>query len=322
MPSRFTGRFTLLVAAATLCGALPIRGQQLQSPREQLKQYVADLQKNPSDDDLRGKIIKLALTLDPKPATPPEVQELLGRGGQAFEDAKKAISAGDTVAANTDLALAAAAFSKASLAAPWVADYYLNLASANDAAKNYPQSLKNYEFYLEAAPDAQDADKVRQRIGALKYELDKQQAADDAAHAATAQAERQRENQVRAQEERGRLYPFEGTWQGEDNNTTNPLGLLQFFPIQIWYDTGWKAAYRNKDGSSSSDSDPVDVEHTSGSHITLLIHNISFNETDRVELDISSDGQSLTGRAEVRNGSMAHPGKWIWVPAVLHKVGR
>jgi hypothetical protein len=61
------------------------------APREQLKQYVGDLQKNPSDDALREKIIKLGLTLDPKPAIPSEVQEYLGRGGQAFEDAKAAI---------------------------------------------------------------------------------------------------------------------------------------------------------------------------------------------------------------------------------------
>jgi hypothetical protein len=45
---------------------------QSQSPREQLAGYVADLQKNPSDDALPEKVIKLALTLDTKPPVPPE----------------------------------------------------------------------------------------------------------------------------------------------------------------------------------------------------------------------------------------------------------
>jgi tetratricopeptide (TPR) repeat protein len=203
------GCTVMLTALLIVLSTVQLRAQNFAlSPREQLQQYANQLQKNPSDDALREKIIKLGLTLEPKPNTPPKVQELLGRGGQAFEDAKKAISVGNTSDANRELAVAVDSFAQASLLAPWVANYYLNLASAFDATKDYTKALKNYEFYLEASPDAQDADTVRQRVGALKYEMEKQQAADAAVQAqrqAELDAERARERaaeQAREQAQR------------------------------------------------------------------------------------------------------------------------
>src|SRR5882762_8842840 len=58
-----------------------------QTNREQLNQYVADLQKNPSDGSLREKIIKIALTITPKLTAPPEADEQSGRASYAFKDA-------------------------------------------------------------------------------------------------------------------------------------------------------------------------------------------------------------------------------------------
>jgi len=62
--------------------------QEGSTPREQLKQYVADLQKSPDDQGLREKIIKPALTLDPKPATPEDAERFMARGAAAVKDAK------------------------------------------------------------------------------------------------------------------------------------------------------------------------------------------------------------------------------------------
>ena len=42
-----------------------------ESPREQLKQMVGQLQQNPDDNALREKIIKLAQKIKPAPAIPP-----------------------------------------------------------------------------------------------------------------------------------------------------------------------------------------------------------------------------------------------------------
>jgi hypothetical protein len=44
------------------------------SPREQLQQYIADLQKKPDDQALREKIIKLARGMKPAPAVPKEAK--------------------------------------------------------------------------------------------------------------------------------------------------------------------------------------------------------------------------------------------------------
>ena len=53
-----------------------------ESPREEFKQMVEQLQKNPVDTALREKIIKLALTLKPAAATPKKTKstrvELIG----------------------------------------------------------------------------------------------------------------------------------------------------------------------------------------------------------------------------------------------------
>src|SRR3990167_5941187 len=57
--------FTLLALAASVLA---------QSPREQLKQMVEQLQKTPTDNALREKIIKLATSIKPAPAIPEEAR--------------------------------------------------------------------------------------------------------------------------------------------------------------------------------------------------------------------------------------------------------
>lgn len=180
-------------------------GQQPVSPREQLAQYVADLQKNPSDDAVREKIIKLGLTLEPKPNAPPGVDELAGKGEYILQHATS-----DAV-----LSAAADAFAKASLLAPWVPDYYFDQGIVWEKVKNYEKAVKNFELYLMGVPaDSDDAKKARQHLGGLKYQLENQRAAEAAARAqrqAELDAERARQQaaeqarQLQEQQERQRL---------------------------------------------------------------------------------------------------------------------
>lgn len=65
---------------------LVTRAQDSTGTTDTLKQYVADLQKNPGDDALREKIIKLALTLNPKPALPDEAITHEGAAEYAFKN--------------------------------------------------------------------------------------------------------------------------------------------------------------------------------------------------------------------------------------------
>jgi len=145
--------------------------------RQTLKQYVADLQRNPGDLALREKIIKLVLTLSPRPAAPPEADESLGRAKSAFEHA----------ASEEDYVAAAAAYGKASILAPWVPEYYFNQGVALEKAKRLDEAIAAFKWYLVAAPDAQDAKEVRERIGGLKY------SAERAANVREGQARKERE---------------------------------------------------------------------------------------------------------------------------------
>lgn len=115
-------------------------GQAVRSLRDQLQQYVTQLQANPTDDALRTKIIQLAQQLRPQPATPPEADELAGRAQYIFEHANSP----------DDLLKAADAFEKVALIAPWLPDYYFDAAVAYEKANHPSDALKNYKQSLQA----------------------------------------------------------------------------------------------------------------------------------------------------------------------------
>ena len=135
--------------------------QQLPTPRDQLAQLVTDLQKNPSDDELREKITRLVHTLDPAPAIPSEAIEHEGAAEYIFKHATSL----------SDFSNAAAEYEQALLIAPWVAADYFNLGSCWGKAGDPARAVRAYQFYLLAAPNARDAGDVTKQIGALKYEL-------------------------------------------------------------------------------------------------------------------------------------------------------
>lgn len=155
----------VVVIGLTVCGLRTAVAQQSpdQPPRDQLRQYVTELQKNPFDDKLRERIIKLALTLQPPPAVPPEADEFAGRGLSAFKQATS----------DSDFDGVALAFSKASSLAPWASDYYFNQAVAYEKAHKVDSAIKCFQWYLMAAPEAKDAKSIRVRIGALKFAAEK-----------------------------------------------------------------------------------------------------------------------------------------------------
>jgi tetratricopeptide (TPR) repeat protein len=196
----------LVFTGSMLCNA---QSPQV-SPREQLTQYIADLQRTPNDDALREKIIKLALTLDPKPIAPAEVDELAGRGKYILDHASS----------DTDFAAAADAFAKASLLAPWIPDYYFDQASLLEKAKRYPDAVKNYELYLMAAPNAQDAKGVREKIGGLKYQIEQKQVADATQRQQQDAARERYDEQQREQQELQSLWS--GIWRITGGETKDP----------------------------------------------------------------------------------------------------
>ena len=73
------------VIGLLLLGSSPLIAQ---SPREQLQQMVQQLQRNPNDNALRERIIKLAQEIKPSPVIPDEAIRLEGRAQFRFKNAK------------------------------------------------------------------------------------------------------------------------------------------------------------------------------------------------------------------------------------------
>jgi len=90
-----------------------------QTPREELKQMVEQLQKTPSDNVLREKIIALAATIKPAPTIPDAAIEFEGRAQTAYRTAKS----------RADIVLAIQEYEKAVAIAPWIVGYYLDLCT-------------------------------------------------------------------------------------------------------------------------------------------------------------------------------------------------
>jgi hypothetical protein len=67
-----------------------------QTPCEELQQMVEQLQKIPSDNALREKIIKLAIELKPAPAIPEEAREPFVMGATVLKKASDPAGASET----------------------------------------------------------------------------------------------------------------------------------------------------------------------------------------------------------------------------------
>ena len=131
-----------------------------ETPREQLKQMVQQLQKNPNDNALREKIIKLAQELKPAPAVPDEAERRMVRGTAAFKGSKSVADYRD----------AAKEFEQAALAAPWYGDAYVNLGVAQDKAENYEAALRSLKLALLALPNDKE---IKVLIYEVEYRNDK-----------------------------------------------------------------------------------------------------------------------------------------------------
>jgi hypothetical protein len=147
-----------------------------QSPREELQQMVQKLQKTPSDNALREKIIKLAPTLHPSPALPDTAIAFEGRAQFAYKNAK---SEGDFLAAARE-------YEKAVAVAPWVPGYYSDLCMIYEKAGKYEDAKRHCGFYLIGLTDPAQMTDVKRRIAGLEFGIEK-------ANSPAAQADRERD---------------------------------------------------------------------------------------------------------------------------------
>lgn len=162
-----------------------------ESPREQLKQMVEQLQKSPDDNALREKIIKLAQGLKLAPAVPEEARRYLARGIAAFEIAKSA----------EDFKLALLEFQNAANAAPWWPDTYFNLAKVQEKTVDLKGAIASYRLYLVADPNAKDAESIRTQSYKLEF-IAEQKAKEDKAMAEQKVREEDRAREESAKKQR------------------------------------------------------------------------------------------------------------------------
>jgi hypothetical protein len=154
-----TGRLIIIVFMFVALAA----GAHAQSPREQLQQMVEQLQKTPTDNALREKIIKLGLEINPTPAVPDEALRREGRGNVAFKNAK---NVEDYIAASRE-------FEAASLAAPWIAGYYSDLCTVYEKGGALREAADSCRLYSMTLTDEKDIRGAKLRTAGIEYEAEK-----------------------------------------------------------------------------------------------------------------------------------------------------
>jgi len=203
--------------------------------REALTHYVAALQSVPEgsadDQRLRETIIKVVQKLSPPPAVPEEARRFSVRGQIAIKEAKSA----------ADFDEAAKEFGKALRIAPWWADGYINQGVALEKAGKFSEAGRALKFYLLAAPNAPDAQNVRDQIYALEYRQEK--AGKQAAEAARAKAAEQRERDEGKMAKMRALESWSGIWE-DQGGTMRWRVSIQGNSINIGYHDHYNFKYR------------------------------------------------------------------------------
>lgn len=134
-----------------------------ESPREQLRQMVEQLQKSPTDDVLREKIIQLAQKLKPAPAVPEEARRHFVKAVTLQKDARSP----------EDYDLPIQEYRQALLFAPWWSDAYFDLASALELKQQYADAIQNLKLSILASPEGPDARAAQDKVYALEAKQEK-----------------------------------------------------------------------------------------------------------------------------------------------------
>ncbi len=157
-------KFTMKLLALMFGVLMLMNAVYAESPREQLKQMVAQLQKNPSDSALREKTINLAQKLKPAPAMPEEARRHFVKAVTLQKDAKSP----------EDYDLPIQEYRQALLLAPWWSDAYFDLASALELKQQYPEAIQNLKFSILANPEGSEARAAQDKVYALEAKSEKQ----------------------------------------------------------------------------------------------------------------------------------------------------
>ena len=138
--------FVCLFVVATFFAVVSTIAQSTNAP-DTLNQYVADLQKNPSDTALREKIIKLAREMNPPPAIQEEARRHYVIAKTLTKDTKKA----------EDFAEPIAEFKSVLLIAPWWGAANGEFGMLLEAAGRYDEAMSALKLYIATNPGEEKA---------------------------------------------------------------------------------------------------------------------------------------------------------------------
>ena len=244
------------------------------NPREQLNQMVQQLQKNPGDNALREKIIKLGAQL--RPALPDEAVRYTGRAMFVFKTAKR----------EADYLDAAREYERAVASAPWVASYYADLCTIYEKAGKYAEAKRACDFALVGTTDSAQAIELKQRIAGLEIGIER--------NSAGAQANRKQEEfAVFLKSIEGAVFQYNEVQKtyGWVHKITVENGMLRFTSIH-------KEGNRHDAGPLKPTSFVTD---TCGTNIW---YKPEVNCSNHVAL--SPDGKTITVKTESHLGEVRH----------------
>jgi tetratricopeptide (TPR) repeat protein len=156
---------TMKIASAVKSGDV---AEQAGNLREAFDTYLAALVGLPlgtsSDavDSLRDRLVRIAAKLNPPPPVPEEAKRHLAYALAAIEEGK----ASGGISKLND---AVDQLNQVLRLAPWRPEAYYNLGVALEQQKRYADAARNLKLYLLAAPNAEDAAAVQQKIYELEY---------------------------------------------------------------------------------------------------------------------------------------------------------
>ena len=301
------GTITVLIMLIT--GLLA--GQAVGAPAgggspDTLKQYVVDLKKNPENAELREKLIKYSQTLKQKPAAPEEFERQMARG---IAYLKKAT---DVEGFNK----AVDAFKAALALAPWEAEGYVELATAQEKAGMFAEAIQNLNFALLADPNAKNARETRNHIYELEvYAEDAKQALKTSPNVpltppppptpAKVTAPAPKKQQAAAAPEK-KINPksFVGSWFYKD---TAPRGgedvTTQVFSIAMGSDGRLVATAPRRSTRATGTVTVFDLsDDTIHIQVTWKLATIpSYWKTEDYEMTLSSDETKLKGSYRIKS---------------------
>jgi hypothetical protein len=191
-------RKTILLCIFLFGNALAVVSTAAQSTNAEFQQAVKAYQQSRSSADAE-KVIKLALTLDPKPAIPEEARRHYVKACTLFEDAKQTSESAD----------AAGEFRQALLLAPWWGEAYMKMGLALETAQRYDEAIASLKLFIATKPQDDLLRKTQDEI--YKIEAKQEKAAKEAELAARKAKDAAMEPTASVTKE-GNGPRFEGHW--------------------------------------------------------------------------------------------------------------